>query len=223
MQLIPLIFVVALAAVRFASGAVSYSPETWNKAMLLKATNVPGRFFQPQRDGDSAAWEQPLVPLIGYNVVTQCQGPNTPVNFSTAAAGTCAYAPNADGTYSYTEKQQGERMRLANCYCYAVEKFAGGWCYPGKPAKGMFRPEDMNCTMLSERVISDGGVAVDRATVMSGQPAKGHYIALMYRSPAGCANQARCTPDFHFLRCAQQQAGRARRRACGLFPRGGRA
>jgi len=37
---------------------------------------------------------------------------------------------------------------------------------------------------------------------MSGTaPAGEHYIAMMYRSPAGCGGQGgRCMPDFHFLR-----------------------
>lgn len=193
-----------LLAVGVADAATKYNPEVWNQAKLLKVTDAPKKYFDESSYESSAnTWVEPMFPTVGYNPFVQCKGPGAKsLDFTKERAGACKYAPNGDGaTYTYIEKQQGERARLSNCYCYATDTFTGGWCYPGVGGGvGPLVQEKMSCADLTKRVIADGGVAVSEAQALKGQPKEGHYISLMFRSEKACAGSARCSLDFHFLR-----------------------
>lgn len=57
----------------------------------------------------------------------------------------------------------------------------------------------MTCAQLNKAVLADGAKKITKQQAMNGQPASGHYIAMMLRPQNSC-NFARCQPDFHFLR-----------------------
>jgi len=182
--------------------SVVYNPEVWNQNVLLQVSNAPPKYFQESNyESNSDTWIEPMFPTVGYNVLLQCKGPGKTVDFTQERAGACSFSPNADNTFTYKEKQAGDRARLSNCYCYALEKFAGGWCYPGQGGgAGELQQDKMSCPDLAKRVIADGGLPATKEEALSGQPAVGHYVALMYRSSEGCGGGPRCMPDFHFLR-----------------------
>jgi hypothetical protein len=185
--------------------SVVYNPEVWNQNVLMTVTNAPQKYFQEQSyESNSNTWIEPMFPTVGYNVLLQCKGPGKAVDFAQERAGACSFSPNPDNTFTYKEKQPGDRARLSNCYCYALERFAGGWCYPGQGGgAGELQQDKMSCPDLSKRVIADGGLPATKEEALSGQPTVGHYVALMYRSAQGCGGGAggpRCMPDFHFLR-----------------------
>jgi len=110
--------------------------------------------------------------------------------------------PIGDSTYRFWQKLPSDRLRLSNCYCYALNRFEGGFCMPGMGA-GMGEPQPMamTCADLSARVVADGGVRATReAAVTAPVPSiDGHYVAMFYRPAASC-DFAHCTSDFHFLR-----------------------
>jgi hypothetical protein len=103
--------------------------------------------------------------------------------------------------YSFWQKLPSDRLRLSNCYSYAVDRFTGGWAMPGLGGgMGEPSPASMNCAELSKRVIADGAAPATKADAVSGPvPAVGHYIALMVRPQSSC-DFAHCGPDFHFAR-----------------------
>lgn len=176
-------------------GAPRYDAALWNAYNRYEANNVPESLLF----GDSQ-----LFPIdMGPSVESMCYGPSRPFPSQQAqqARGACEYEPSGRGEYSFWQKLPGDRLRLANCYCYATDQFQGSWCYPGLGSgMGELVQTSMDCADLSSRVQSDGGKPVARDTAVYGPvPSDGHYIALFYRPQWSC-NFARCAPDFHFMR-----------------------
>lgn len=93
--------------------------DKWNRAYLYEARSVPAALLQGSAlmDGGAAGSSaEPMFPLLGFDVKRQCKGPGSAVDPTTVKPGTCHYAPNKDGTFTYWEKQPGEWARMSNCY-----------------------------------------------------------------------------------------------------------
>jgi hypothetical protein len=205
-QLLTALIVAAAACVDVvsAAGPPSLDLAKWNAQNKYIATSVPAALFHRGAalfDGGSAnvPYQEPLFPLVGYDVQRQCRGPKANLAPTQAKPGTCQYKPNKDGTFTYWEKQPGDWVRLSNCYCYALNVFKGGWCQPGAASKVPLEQNSMTCAALKKAVLADGAKEVSRQQALNSQPPAGHYIAMMLR-PASSCNFARCQPDFHFLR-----------------------
>lgn len=199
----------AAAALPRASAVPAFTPAVWNAYTRYEAAGVkPEQLF-----GDSSNGAK-LFPLgFGASVEAECAGPGHPFASPAAAhaPGACEYAPAAPGsttTYTFWQKLKGERLRLSNCYCYALDVFKGGWCQPGLGGgAGDITPAEMNCAALTARVLADGARRAPRAEAVEGPPAPAgapgaHFIALWARPQASCggAGGAGCGPDYHFAR-----------------------
>lgn len=201
---LPALLIALLAGLLAGAAAQpAWEPAKWNAANKYTANRVPAALLNRGAalydGGSNAPYVEPLFPLVGYDVQRQCKGPAAKINPAAVKPGTCQYKPNADGTFSYWEKQPGDWLRLSNCYCYALDVFKGAWCQPGA-ASGVPLPQNsMTCAQLKKAVLADGAREVTRKQAMAGQPASGHYIAMMLRPQSSC-NFARCQPDFHFVR-----------------------
>lgn len=178
----------------------------WNAPYLYEATGVPasalmGSSSSALMDGGSAGPSaEPLFPLVGYDVKTQCKGPNSPALDPTQVKpGTCQYRANKDDTFTYWEKQPGDWARMSNCYCYALDVFKAAWCQPGAATGVDVEPNSMSCAVLKKALLADGAKDVTAAQALNTQAPTGHYIAMMMRPQSSC-NFARCQPDFHFMR-----------------------
>jgi hypothetical protein len=82
---------------------------------------------------------------------------------------------------------------------------AGDFCQPGSSNNGRVNQllqYNMTCPMLHLVLTEDGAQRIRRQEALTGQPDKGHYIAVMAR-PSGATS---CIPghcagsDYHFLR-----------------------
>jgi hypothetical protein len=177
--------------------------DKWNRAYLYEARGVPAALLQGSAlydGGSSGPAPEPLFPLVGHDVKRQCKGPGAAaVDPTQVKPGTCQYRPNKDGTFTYWEKQPGDWARMSNCYCYALDVFKAAWCQPGAATGVTIDERSMSCASLRKALAADGAKEVPAATAMAGQPASGHYIAMMFRPQSSC-NFARCQPDFHFAR-----------------------
>lgn len=186
------------------SSAVLPSPaqlEQWNRNNIYQALNVPAALLTGSAlmDGGSAGSTEPLFPLLGYDVKSQCKSPGAAVDPAQAKAGTCQYKANKDGTFTYWEKQPGDWARMSNCYCYALDVFKNSWCQPGAATGVDVDPNSMSCATLKKAIIADGAKEVTAAQALSTKAPTGHYVAMMMRPQSSC-NFARCQPDFHFMR-----------------------
>lgn len=195
--------VLALAALLAHALAVpTLELDKWNRAYLYEARSVPASLLQGSAlydGGSSAAIAEPMFPLLGYDVKRQCSGPSAVVDPTQVKPGSCQYKPNKDGTFTYWEKQPGDWLRMSNCYCYALDVFKSAWCQPGAASGVEITANSMSCATLRKALLADGAKEVTAATALSGQPAAGHYIAMMFRPQSSCTF-ARCQPDFHFAR-----------------------
>lgn len=77
----------------------------------------------------------------------------------------------------------GDRRTASNCYCYALNTFKGGRCNPGS-ANGTDKiiaksDTKTTCDLINQALVADGAGPVSREAAMTGQPEKGHYIAVM--------------------------------------------
>jgi hypothetical protein len=88
-----------------------------------------------------------------------------------------------------------DRRENTNCYCYAMDYFNGGRCQPGSADgtnKTIKRSDTkMTCDLMRKALVADGAKPVSREEAMSGQPAKGHYIAIMVGA-VHCSHLTRC-------------------------------
>jgi hypothetical protein len=108
----------------------------------------------------------------------------------------CFYTRNKWGTIDYWEEHVCEQVSKANCYCYALNRYIGGYCQPGVASRNhTIQPDIMSCDWYVRGLIADGGVQVDRDTVYSKAP-KGHYVALASKPAPGPSYKA----DYHFWR-----------------------
>ncbi|KAI8467160.1 MAG: hypothetical protein J3K34DRAFT_523984 [Monoraphidium minutum] len=154
--------------------------------------------------GQPSAGGPPLFPLDrGWDVEAACHGPSRPFPSPEAqrAPGACEYQPTGDRTYNFWQKLPGDRLRLSNCYCYALDRFEGGWCFPGQGGgMGELLQNEMTCGGLAARAAADGAAPAPRSAAVGGpQPREGHYIALFLRPQEAC-DFPHCGPDFHLLR-----------------------
>lgn len=80
--------------------------------------------------------------------------------------------------------------RQSNCYCYALDRFEGGWCMPGLGGgRGELLQSDLSCAALSARVVADGAAPAARSDAVFGPASPGggrHYIALFARPQESC-------------------------------------
>lgn len=102
-----------------AAGPPALNLEQWNRAYKYEARRVPTALLKQGTalyDGGSAGegYTEPMFPLVGYDVSRQCKGPDAKVDPTKAPPGTCQYKANADGTYTYWEKQPGDWLRQSN-------------------------------------------------------------------------------------------------------------
>jgi len=107
-QLLTALIVAAAACVDVvsAAGPPSLDLAKWNAQNKYIATSVPAALFHRGAalfDGGSAnvAYQEPLFPLVGYDVQRQCRGPKANLAPTQAKPGTCQYKPNKDGTFTY--------------------------------------------------------------------------------------------------------------------------
>lgn len=180
------VLVAAFAAIGASAGAPQYDEALWNSYSKYSAANIHSNLMF------AGSGQQPLFPLDkGFDVEADCNGPNRPFPSASAerAPGACEYEPTGDSTYRFWQKLPSDRLRLSNCYCYALNRFEGGFCMPGMGA-GMGEPQPMamTCADLSARVVADGGVRATReAAVTAPVPSiDGHYVAMFYRPAASC-------------------------------------
>jgi hypothetical protein len=78
----------------------------------------------------------------------------------------------------------GDGRANSNRYCYAMDTFKGGWCNPGSAnstlSEMLSDPDTKTtCDLMNKALVADGAKPVSREEAMSGQPDKGHYIAIM--------------------------------------------
>jgi hypothetical protein len=127
-----------------------------------------------------------------------CFGSSEPYDLEAIRAGKklpCFYTRNQWGTVDYWEEHVCEQVSKTNCYCYALNRYIGGYCQPGAATlEHVVKPEYFFCDWYKRGLIADGGVQVDRDTVYSKAP-KGHYVALA-TEPPGLSYKA----DYHFWR-----------------------
>jgi hypothetical protein len=68
-----------------------------------------------------------------------------------------------------------------------MDTFKGGRCNPGS-SNGtddiIGGDTTMSCELMNKALVADGAAPVSREEAMSGQPAKGHYIAIMVGAAA---------------------------------------
>jgi len=198
---------IILAVLVFVPAVLCKAPELelerWNRCNVYKVAHTPAGLLMPGgsalMDGGSAGSSEPLFPLVGYDVKSQCKGPGAAVDPAQAKAGTCQYKANKDGTFTYWEKQPGDWARMSNCYCYALDIFKNSWCQPGAATGVDVDPNTMSCATLKKAIMADGAKEVTAAQALNTKAPTGHYVAMMLRPQSSC-NFARCQPDFHFMR-----------------------
>lgn len=175
-----------------------FNPAAWNRAFKLTLRNIPAEYSSGEV---LQSLSFPNTMLSSIQVAHECSVSGFDViPASDVALGSCFSRPGLAGTRDYWVKLPGLALVNGNCYCYALDLFQGGYCYPGASSGAInsYR-QCMTCKSLIAAATSDGAQLVPRQEALSGQPGSGHYIALMAR-PESCIKGHCYEADFHAMR-----------------------